>query len=125
MPDFNRRQNYMEKNIRSLNKLEEFNSLIQNEDAVLFYFSHEKCNVCKVLKPKIASLLDEKFSKIKMFYVDTVLNPEIAGQNSIFAVPTIIAFFGGREYLRKSRNIALQELEANIERPYKLIFDEN
>ena len=66
---------------------------IEDHDAVLVYFSHEKCNVCKILKPKISELIKSKFSKIKFYYVDTVNNPEISGQYGIFTVPTIIAFF--------------------------------
>ncbi len=97
--------------------------VLEKEDAVLVYFSHEQCNVCKVLKPKIAELLDTHFPKMKMVYADTVLNPEIAGQNKIFAVPTVVCFFGGRESIRKSRNIGINELGQQIERPYDMIFE--
>lgn len=106
-------------NISNYNK---FQSLIGKEDAFLVYFSHENCNVCKVLKPKVDKLLKEHFPKMKMFYSDTVLDPETAAQNSIFTVPTILTFFGGKEYSRKSRNISINELNDLIERPYKMIF---
>lgn len=109
--------------IKTVENLETFSDILQNDDAALFYFSHEKCNVCKVLKPKVKELLEAKFPKMNMYYADTVLAPEIAGQNSVFAVPTILTFFGGREYGRKSRNIGLQELEIEIERPYSMIFE--
>jgi len=39
--------------IQSLN---EFNRLKQEEPALLGYFSTEVCNVCKVLKPKVAEI---------------------------------------------------------------------
>ena len=58
-----------------------------------------------------------------MVYADTVRFPEIAGQNSIFAVPTIVAFLGGKEYFRRSRNIGLGELNELIERPYSMMFE--
>ena len=106
----------------TIKNLDSFNHILEKEDAVLVYFSHEKCNVCKVLKPKIAELLEKNFPKMKMYYVDTVLNPEIAGQNKIFAVPTVVCFFGGRETIRKSRNIGIDELAAQIERPYSILF---
>ncbi|NPA68976.1 MAG: thioredoxin family protein [Chlorobi bacterium] len=106
----------------AVSSLEEFNSILEKEDAVLFYFSHEQCNVCKVLKPKVAELLRDNFPEMKMYYADTVLNPDIAGQNKIFAVPTVVAFFGGREGFRRSRNIGINELAGLIERPYNLIF---
>lgn len=107
-----------------VNTLEEYASLIENEPAVLCYFSTESCNVCKVLKPKVAELLAGNFPKIKMVYIQTDKQPEIAAQNRIFAVPTLLVYFEGREYIRKSRNIGIQELYAEIDRPYSMIFSE-
>ncbi|MBB3186514.1 thioredoxin family protein [Microbacter margulisiae] len=103
--------------------LGEFESLVEKEDALLVYFSHEQCNVCKVLKPKVAQLLHDQFPKMKMVYADTEKSPEIAGQNRIFAVPTIVVFLGGREFFRRSRNIGINELAALIERPYQMMFE--
>ncbi len=102
---------------------EQFNTILEKEDAVLVYFSHDRCNVCKVLKPKVAELLDTHFPKMKMYYADTVLSPEIAGQNKIFAVPTVVCYFGGRETFRKSRSIGINELGEQIERPYNMVFE--
>ncbi len=110
-------------NYSTIEDLDTFNNVLEKEDAVLVYFSHEQCNVCKVLKPKVAELLENNFPKMKMYYADTVLNPEIAGQNKIFAVPTVVAFFGGRETFRKSRNIGINELGEQINRPYSMIFE--
>jgi thioredoxin-like negative regulator of GroEL len=108
----------------TIHTLEEFQALIEKEDATLIYFSHEQCNVCKVLKPKVAHLLHERFPKMKMVYADTVKSPEIAGQNRVFAVPTIVVFITGKESFRRSRNIGIGELAELIERPYHMIFDE-
>ena len=109
--------------IENINTLEEFQNTIQNNQAVLVYFSHEKCNVCKVLKPKILDMLTEYFPKIKMYYSDTELFPEIAAQNSIFTVPTIIIYLDNKEFIRKSRNIGIDELGKDLERPYNLMFN--
>ncbi|MBN2890447.1 MAG: thioredoxin family protein [Bacteroidales bacterium] len=113
----------MEAKYSTVETIDELNELIEKEDAVLVYFSHEKCNVCKVLKPTVAELLENNFPKVKMVYSDTVNSPEIAGQNSVFAVPTILVFMGGREYIRKSRNIGIIELSDAIERPYNMMFE--
>ena len=107
----------------TINDLDTYNDILEKEDAVLVYFSHEQCNVCKVLKPKVAELLENNFPKMKMYYADTVLNPEISGQNKIFSVPTVLAFFGGRETFRKSRSIGINELAEQIERPYGMLFE--
>lgn len=107
----------------SISSIENFIDTIENNQACLIYFSHDNCNVCKVLKPKIQKLLEADFPKMKMFYSDTVVNPEIAAQNSIFTVPTILVFFESKEFLRKSRNIGTIELRKDIERPYSLLFE--
>jgi thioredoxin 1 len=107
--------------IANITNFDEFTTALNNKGC-LIYFSHEKCNVCKVLKPKIHDLLTQNFPKIKMFYCDTELYPEVAAQNSIFTVPTIIIYFDGKEFFRKSRNIGIQELVSDLERPYFIMF---
>ena len=100
----------------------DFLILKENEPALLVYFSTEVCNVCKVLKPKVAELIAAEFPKIKLVYIQSDKFPEIAAQNQIFAAPTIVVYFDGREYIRKSRNIGISELQQEIERPYLMLF---
>jgi len=109
--------------MKELKSLEEFNAIIAKQAAVLAYFSHQKCNVCKVLKPKIESLMNAKFPKIETVYCDTENTPDIAASLSIFAVPTIVIWFEGKETYRFSRNLGLQELNDALNRPYSLFFD--
>lgn len=110
--------------IQEINSFDEFKSTIIKEKAVLIYFSNNTCNVCKVLKPKIHELLQTYFPLIQMYYCDTIERPDIAAQNSIFTVPTILIYFNGKEFMRKSRNIGITELQKEIERPYLLLFTE-
>ncbi len=107
-----------------INSYEEFLKIVEEAPALLAYFSTEACNVCKVLKPKVGELIDNEFPKIKMVYVQTDQLPEVAAQNRIFAVPTILIYFDGREYIRKSRNIGIAELQQEIDRPYSMFFAE-
>lgn len=106
-----------------IQNFEEFESL-KGEPALLAYFSTEACNVCKVLKPKVVQLLEAEFPEMKMAYVKSDVLPDIAGQNRIFSAPTILVFFDGREYIRKSRNIGIGELQEAIARPYNMMFGE-
>ncbi len=103
---------------------DEFLKFQEEEPALLAYFSTEACNVCKVLKPKVGELIESKFPKMKTVYVQTDKNPEAAAQNRVFGVPTILVFFDGREYIRKSRNIGISELQREIDRPYSMFFAE-
>ena len=108
------------KDIKSQEQFEEFTS---NNEASLIYFSIPQCNVCKVLKPKVQELLNNKFPKIKMAYVDCELLKEVSAQNRIFAVPSILFFLDGKEFIRKSRNISIAEFSEELQRPYELYFN--
>ena len=107
----------------AFSNFEAFEQAISNDEAALCYLSHDGCNVCKVLKPKVYKMLQEKFPGILFYYVNTRETPDIAAQNSVFSVPTIIQFFQGKESIRKSRNISLSDLEKELERPYELLFE--
>ncbi|MEA1898346.1 MAG: thioredoxin family protein [Bacteroidota bacterium] len=102
----------------------EYLEISNNAPASLFYFSHDDCNVCKVLKPKVHELLQEKYPKIPMYYVNIHKSSKISGQRSIFAVPTILVYMDSQEIIRKSRNIGLAELDELIAKPYSLLFDQ-
>jgi thioredoxin-like negative regulator of GroEL len=105
-----------------IGSFDEFLELKEKEPALLAYFSTDVCNVCKVLKPKVEELIQTEFPRVKLAYIKSDKLPEAAAQNSVFAAPTIIVFFEGREYIRKSRNIGIGELKAEIERPYSMMF---
>ena len=102
--------------------IESFNSVLNENIAVLAYFSHEKCNVCKALKPKIVEHFSTNFPKFKLVYIDVEKYPEISAADSIFTVPVIVVYFEGKESYRKARSIGIQELSDLIQRPYSLMF---
>lgn len=95
---------------------------LKEEPAVLVYFSTQACSVCHVLKPKVEELVDTTFPKLKLLSVQSDKQPEIAAQNQVFTAPTLLVFFDGREYIRKSRNFGIGELREAIARPYEMIF---
>lgn len=103
---------------------ERLRKLTEDADGALLYFSNDACNVCKVLKPKVIDLLQDTFPRMEIGYVDTEKSPELSGQHRVFTIPTLLIFFQGKEQHRFSRNISLHQLEAAIERPYGLIFEE-
>jgi thioredoxin-like negative regulator of GroEL len=78
--------------------------------------------VCQTLKPKVRAMLQERFPNIAYHYIDCEESKEVAAQNSIFAVPTIVVYFDGRETIRKSRFVGVAELADEMERPYDLMF---
>ena len=106
-----------------IQSFDEFLKLKDEEPTLLAYFSTENCNICKVLKPKVAELIQTEFPKIKLIYIQSDVLPEVAAQNQVFVAPTILVFFEGKENIRKSRNIGIGELHHEIERPYSMMFE--
>ena len=96
--------------------------LIENQ-AVALYFTSAECNVCKVLKPKVRELVEQKFPEMVLHFINIAENPMIAAEFQVFTVPVILIYFEGREYIRKARNIGLIELEKEITRPYDLLIE--
>lgn len=109
--------------METIENIEALETILKENVGVLAYYSHEKCNVCKTLKPKLSEVFTENFPKIKQVYVDVELHPEISAQHSIFAVPVIIIYFEGRETYRKARNVGIEELITLVERPYEMLFE--
>jgi thioredoxin 1 len=89
---------------------------------MLFYFSTPDRNVCKALKPKVGELLASNFPRMEAFYVDCAANPHIAAAHGVFSVPTVLAYFERREWLRKGRSLSLAELAEALARPSALLF---
>lgn len=96
---------------------------IQQEPAVLVYFKNDQCAPCMALRPKVEELLSEKYPKIKFTIVDSVQNPQLNGEFQVFANPTLLVFFDGKEYIRKSKYVSIPELEAEISRLYGMMFE--
>lgn len=106
-----------------ISSIDEFNDLVNENTAVLAYFSSEACSVCKVLKPRVVEMADDHFPQIKTVYIQTDNLPELAAQWHIFTAPTVVVFFEGRETIRKSRAFGIEELKNEIQRPYSLLFE--
>lgn len=101
--------------------LETINQTLQTNDAVMLYFSAPSCNVCHALKPKLVEAITAEFPIFVIESIDISKTPEIASHFSVFAIPTVLIFFQGREFLRKSRHMSVGEVVEDIRRPYTLM----
>lgn len=109
--------------MKTIQSIQEFDQVLAENEAVLAYLSTEICSVCKVLKPKVSEMIAESFPLMKMIFVESDKLPELAAQNHVFAAPTVVVFFAGRETIRKSRTFGLDELKSEIQRPYSMMFE--
>lgn len=103
-------------------KKEQLEDQIKKNDAVMVYFSGENCGVCKVIQPKIKDLFTNNFPKIKQIYISADIFQETAAQYHVLTIPTVIVFFDGKEFVKQSRHIAIEQLKEQIDRPYKMLF---
>ncbi|PKP45222.1 MAG: thioredoxin [Bacteroidetes bacterium HGW-Bacteroidetes-11] len=90
--------------------------------ALLLYFFNDSCAPCVALRPKIESMVSSEFPQMKHSYVNSAAFPELSASNGVFASPTIVVFFDGKEVFRVSKYVSVDELAGRIRRYYNLIF---
>ena len=101
--------------------IENIEKSIKENLAVMVYFSSPSCNVCHALKPKLMEALENNFSEFKVESVDISTEEEIAPHFGVFAIPTVLIFLDGKEFLRKSRHMSVDEVMSEIRRPYEIM----
>ena len=101
--------------------IENINNTIKDNLAVMVYFSAPTCNVCHALKPKLLEALYTNFEQFKLETVDVSTEEEVAAQFNVFAIPTVLIFLDGKEFLRKSRHMSVDEVMREIQRPYEIM----
>jgi thioredoxin-like negative regulator of GroEL len=100
---------------------EDIKKIIEENPAIMLYFSAPTCNVCHALKPKLLEAIESNFEQFKIVSIDTSVEQEVAAHFSVFAIPTVLVFLDGREFLRRSRHMSVDEVVRDIERPYSVM----
>jgi thioredoxin-like negative regulator of GroEL len=103
---------------RKLSTTDDFTEWLNRHPLCAVYFSAPDCSVCEALKPKLHGLLQQRFPQLALGEVDCAACRELAAQQMVFTIPTLIVYFDGREGIRKVRSFSLGELAAELERPY-------
>ena len=101
----------------------DFIEYVNTNQGVLFYFATTSCAVGEALEPKVRKLLAEKYPKLVYCPIDMNLAAELSATHQVFVEPTLLLFIQGKEFLRKSRHIGLQDLDMSINRIYTLAFE--
>ncbi len=102
--------------------LSEVRKTISQAKGIVVYFKNDTCAPCKALRPKVEALINDQFPKMKFLMVDTVQEPLLSSEYNVFANPTILVFFEGREYIRKSKYIGIGEWSNEMNRLYTMVF---
>lgn len=101
--------------------LQTIQQTLNDHDAVMLYFSAPTCNVCHALKPKLVEAVSAEFPTFVIESIDISETPEISSNFSVFTIPTILIYFQGQEFLRKSRHMSVSEVTESIRRPYNIM----
>lgn len=101
---------------------EQIQNILKEKTAVLLYFYNDNCAPCTILRPKVKHLVETAFPKMDFVLLHAEKAPEAAAHYGIFAAPTLLVFFEGKEYIRESKNISINELHDKIERYYNMVF---
>lgn len=104
-----------------MNTIQNIEQSIKENLAVMVYFSAPSCNVCHALKPKILEALDENFEDFLVESVDISIEEDIAPHFGVYAIPTVLIYLDGKEFLRKSRHMSVDEIVCEIKRPYDIM----
>lgn len=102
--------------------LDQFEVLLKAKPALMVYFFQEKCGVCTGLFPKVQEMVSMEFPEMELLVLDAHQNRELAAQLRMMAVPGILVYFEGKEFLRANGLVTLGELKAKISRFYGLMF---
>jgi thiol-disulfide isomerase/thioredoxin len=97
---------------------------IKELPAVLLYFYSDKCAPCISLRPKVVELVCDVYPRLRIYFINSESNPEIAAAYHSFSNPTLILFFDGKEYRRMNKYVAIPQLSEEIRKPYFLLFEE-
>ncbi|MGM0828546.1 MAG: thioredoxin family protein [Bacillota bacterium] len=106
--------------MEEVHSLESINATLAAEKLSLLYISRPNCSVCHALLPQVKGVLEE-FQDVRSVHADAEEIPEIAGEFSIFTVPVVIVFVGGKEMFRKARFVPIDELHSQMTRLVKML----
>jgi len=104
-----------------LNSKEDLLKLIDTTDLLLCFFTGKCFWGNDDLLCKVDDLLTN-YPKVKSIKISIDEFPSLCAEFSVFIAPTILLFTQGKETLRESRFIVMNELDKNINRYYSLIF---
>jgi len=65
--------------------------------------------------------IEKNFKEFKIISIDVSVEQDIAAHYSVFAIPTVLIFLDGREFIRKSRHMSVDEVVREIQRPYEIM----
>lgn len=107
-----------------LSQLSQLQDAISKDEALIAYFYSDNCAPCISLRPKVKEMIENDYTKMNLYFINSEKHPEIRSNYGIFSNPTLLVFFDRKEYLRKSKYVSIPELKEGIQRLYDMMFSE-
>ncbi len=109
--------------MQELNDEKEYDDFLRGHLAAAIWFSAPECNVCHVLLPKVAEMLQQEFPQVALARVDCAAATGLAAVNGVLSIPTLLLCFDGHEAQRFVRNFGIGQVREALSRPYRLMFE--
>ena len=107
-----------------IKSIDQIKGITAESKAALIYFCNDTCAPCVALRPKVSELVETQFPLVGLYFCNAVQLPEIAAEYGIFASPTLLVYFEGKEYIRESKYISISALASSIAKFYNMVFDQ-
>ena len=108
--------------MKTVENIDEVIKTINENKMVFLYISTNNCGVCKVLYPKLQSMLS-KFPEIINLSIEIEKVKEVASHFSVFTAPMLLLLIDGKETIRESRFVNIKDLEDKINRYYSIFYE--
>ena len=95
--------------------------LAAEHTVLLVQFGADTCAPCRTIQQRI-NRWTEQHPSVYSVYVPIETFPEIAAQESLFSVPTILVFVDGRRTICESGYFSLDKLLSQVQRYLDLLF---
>jgi thiol-disulfide isomerase/thioredoxin len=85
------------------------------------YLTTKNCNICRILQPKLRRLAENyKESSFNLIELDN--HKDAAGFFMVFTVPTFLVYSEGKELIRESRHMNIEDIKNKLDRYYEMLF---
>jgi len=74
--------------------------VIKTNPLVLLSFGADWCDECRSVKPVVEEVIKNFFGKVSLYRIDTDKNIELAKENQVFSLPTLLLMKNGKEVWR-------------------------
>lgn len=100
----------MKEYMNTIQSIEEFNKVYDNDHTNVFVFSATWCPDCRFIEPFMKALVD-KYSDYDFYYIDRDKYMEICQRLMVMGIPSFVAVRNGKEIARFVSKLRKTEAE--------------